>query len=105
MCIRDRDSVDFQFSNDNFQDFGREPKLAGLGMATKAGAKSKAIAGERNAFIVKIDTQTPADTKSMPLDFVRMQMMYGYSQKFQFQNIIESIKKGANIKDERHTIF
>ncbi|MBP9135480.1 MAG: SurA N-terminal domain-containing protein [Chitinophagales bacterium] len=100
-----KDSVDFQFSNDNFQDFGREPKLAGLGMATKAGAKSKAIAGERNAFIVKIDTQTPADTKSMPLDFVRMQMMYGYSQKFQFQNIIESIKKGANIKDERHTIF
>lgn len=100
-----KDSVDFQFANDQFQDFGREPKLAGLGMATKAGTKSKAIAGERYAFVVKIDTQKPADVNAMPLEFQKMQMMYEYGRKFQFQNIIESIKKGSNIKDNRHLVF
>ena len=99
------DSVQFLFANDNIDSLGQEPKLVALAFATKPGATSKPMAGEKNAFVVKTGSVNKDESSGLPMDFIKQQLGMQAAQGFQFQNIISSVIKNAKVEDTRYKFY
>lgn len=99
------DSAQLLFANDKVDSLGEEPKLVALAFATKPGATSKPMAGERNAFVVKTGSINKDQGMDLPLDFIKQQLGMQAAQNFQFQNIISSVIKNAKVEDTRYKFY
>jgi peptidyl-prolyl cis-trans isomerase D len=97
------DTVLVRYSSGSVQQLGNEPKVVGTIFGVPAGKTSKAVAGERAAFIVhtkSIDENAP--DMGGTIDMYKKQMEQMFTSRLNFQSIFQSIIKNANIKDERY---
>jgi len=100
------DTAEIRFSTPYVQGLGSEPKLIGTTFGVPVGKTSKAVAGERAAFIVQpksIDAQSPEMSGDITMYKKQMQAMY--AGRINFQSIFESILKKSNVEDTRYTIY
>ncbi len=100
------DTVVVRYSSSNVANLGNEPKLVGTIFGVAAGKTSKAVAGERAAFIV----QTKSIEENAPdlggtIDMYRNQMQQMFTSRLNFQSILESVIKKADVKDERYKSY
>ena len=85
---------------------GNEPKLVGAAFGTTIGKLSKPVAGNMGAYVVLpsyIEDKSP--DAGGDLNMYKMQMQYSATARMNFQNILESIMKKADIQDKRFTYF
>lgn len=83
---------------------GTEPAVVGTIYATKKGATSRAIAGEKGVFWVKIlEKNTPNELPTY--QGIYEAMVSDYKTKLRDQNIEKALKKKAKIKDYRERLF
>ena len=100
------DTVMARYSAAYVQPFGNEPKLVGTIFGVPVGKTSKAVAGERAAFIVQtrhIDENTPE--MSGDINQYKQQMQQMYISRMNIQTILESIIKKSDVTDTRYKFY
>ena len=100
------DSALVHFSSAFTGELGNEPKLVGTVFGLAPGKTSKAVAGERAAFIVRplsIEENTPE--MAGDINGYKNQMQQMYMRQLNFQNIFDAIKKNAKIEDTRYKFY
>ena len=88
------------------QGLGNEPKLVGTTFGITVGKTSKAVAGERSAFMVQpkqIDANAPE--MSGDINMYKEQMQRMFISRMNFQTIFESILKKADVNDTRYIFY
>ncbi len=100
------DTALIRFSSGYVSNVGNEPKLVGTAFGIPVGKTSKAIAGDRGAFIVQtkeIEPSAPNESTDLPLTQQRMQRMF--TSRLNFQSIFESIVKKSKVDDVRYKFY
>jgi peptidyl-prolyl cis-trans isomerase D len=100
------DTALIRFASANVQGVGNEPKLVGTAFGLPAGKTSKAIAGDRAAFIVQpksVEENTPEAAGD--INQYKQQMQRMYVSRLNFQSIFESIMKKADVIDTRYKFY
>ncbi|MEP7268881.1 MAG: peptidylprolyl isomerase [Saprospiraceae bacterium] len=91
------------FSTSFLPAMGNEPKVIAAAFGTEKNATSKPVLGSSGVFIVKTTTRTPSIGQA-DLQFFRDQASAVSKNNVQ-SFFMESLKKNANIKDNRFTFF
>lgn len=100
------DTALVRLSSPYVQGAGNEPKLVGTTFGIAVGKTSKAIAGERAAFIVQpkaIDENAPE--MGGDIGMYKQQMQQMFISRLNFQSIFESIMKKSKVEDTRYKIY
>ncbi|HQG38000.1 MAG TPA: hypothetical protein PLK15_02620, partial [Chitinophagales bacterium] len=100
------DTALIRFASANVQGVGNEPKLVGTAFGLPVGKTSKAIAGDRAAFIVQpksVEENTPEAAGD--INQYKQQMQRMYVSRLNFQSIFESIMKKADVIDTRYKFY
>lgn len=100
------DTALVRLSSAYVQGLGSEPKLVGTAFGIPAGKTSKAVAGERAAFIVQpksVDENAPE--MSGDINAYKQQMQRMFISRLNFQSIFESIIKKSNVTDTRYKFY
>ncbi len=72
----------------------------------EVGKTSKAVAGERAAFIVQPKSiETTAPEMGGDINMYKQQMQRMFISRLSFQTIFESISKKANVEDTRYKFY
>lgn len=100
------DTALLRFSSAYVQGVGNEPKLVGTAFGLPAGKTSKAIAGDRAAFIVQPKSvEENAPDAAGDINQYKQQMQRMYVSRLNFQSIFESIMKKADVTDTRYKFY
>ncbi|MFN8295538.1 MAG: peptidylprolyl isomerase [Chitinophagales bacterium] len=100
------DTARVRFSSGYVQNLGNEPKLVGTTFGVEVGKTSKAVAGERAAFIVQPKSiETTAPEMGGDINMYKQQMQRMFISRLNFQTIFESIRKKANVEDTRYKFY
>lgn len=100
------DTANVRFSSAYVQNLGNEPKLVGTVFGVPVGKTSKAVAGERAAFIVQPKSiEENAPEMAGDINMYKQQMQRMFISRLNFQSIFESIKKKANVEDTRYKFY
>lgn len=100
------DTALVRLSSPYVQGLGSEPKLVGTTFGVPVGKTSKAVAGERSAFIVQpksIDENAPE--MSGDINMYKKQMQRMFISRLNFQSIFDAIIKKANVTDTRYKFY
>lgn len=100
------DTALVRLSSGYIQGLGNEPKLVGTALGVPVGKTSKAVAGDRFAFIVQpkyVDAQSPE--MSGDISMYKKQMQSMFISRLNFQTIFESILKKADVTDTRYKFY
>lgn len=100
------DTALIRLSSAYVQGLGNEPKLVGTTFGVPVGKTSKAVAGERAAFIVQpktIDENAPE--MGGDINMYKQQMQRMFISRLNFQSIFDAILKKANVEDTRYKFY
>ncbi len=100
------DTALVRYSSGYVQGLNNEPKLVGTTFGIPVGKTSKAVAGERVAFIVQpksIDEKAPE--LNGDINMYKKQMQGMYASRLNFQSIFESILKKSKVVDTRYKFY
>ncbi len=100
------DTALVRLSSAYVQGLGNEPKLVGTTFGIPIGKTSKAVAGERAAFMVQpktIDENSPE--MSGDINMYKQQMQRMFISRLNFQSIFESILKKSKVEDTRYKFY
>jgi peptidyl-prolyl cis-trans isomerase D len=100
------DTAVVRFSSAFVAEVGNEPKFVGTVFGTPVGKTSKAVAGDRAAFVVQpkvIEENTPE--MSGDINMYKQQMQRMFISRMNFQSIFESILKKADMEDTRYQFY
>jgi len=107
--VKDATVVDtalIRYSSAYVQGLGNEPKLVGTAFGLPAGKTSKAVAGERAAFIVQPRTvEENAPDTAGDVNMYKQQMQRMYISRLNFQSIFDAILKKADVVDTRYKFY
>jgi peptidyl-prolyl cis-trans isomerase D len=101
------DTAVVRYASGFVQGLNNEPKLVGTTFGTPVGKTSKAVAGERVAFIVQpksIEDKSP-EMLNGDINMYKQQMQGMYTSRLNFQSIFESILKKAKVDDQRYKFY
>ena len=98
--------VAIRYSSAYIQGVGNEPKLVGTAFGIPTGKISKAVAGDRVAFIV----QPTAAAENTPeaegdINLYKQQIQRMYISRLNFQSIFDAILKKADVVDTRYKFY
>ena len=100
------DTALIRFSTPYVQGLGNEPRFIGTSFGVAVGKTSKAVAGDKAAFIVQPKT---IDEQSIEMagdiNMYKAQMQNMYTSRLNFQTIFESILKKAKVTDTRYKFY
>ena len=100
------DTAMVRMSSAFVQPLGNEPKLVGTAFGIPVGKTSKAVAGERSAFIVQPKSvEEKAPEMEGDINMYKQQMQRMFISRLNFQSIFESIMKKADIDDTRYKFY
>jgi peptidyl-prolyl cis-trans isomerase D len=100
------DTALIRLSSGFVQSIGNEPKLAGTAFGIPVGKTSKAVAGERYAFIVQpksVDENAPE--MGGDINEYKQQMQRMFISRLNFQSIFQAILKKADVEDKRYVFY
>ena len=100
------DTALVRLSSGYIQGVGNEPKLVGTTLGVPVGKTSKAVAGDKFAFIVQpkyVDAQSPEMAGDISMYKKQMQSMF--ISRLNFQTIFEAIMKKADVTDTRYKFY
>ena len=100
------DTALVRLSSAYVQGMGNEPKLVGTTFGVPVGKTSKAVAGERAAFMVQpksIDENAPE--MGGDINAYKQQMQRMFISRLNFQSIFESILKKSKVEDTRYKFY
>lgn len=100
------DTVAVKYSTTFIPSIGNEPVVVGTAFGLPAGKTSKAVAGERAAFIVQpksVEENAPNIVED--LNTLKQQMQSMYISRLNFQSIFGTIMKKANVVDTRYKFY
>ena len=100
------DTALVRLSSAYVQGLGNEPKLVGTTFGVPVGKTSKAVAGERAAFMVQpksIDENAPE--MGGDINAYKQQMQRMFISRLNFQSIFESILKKSKVEDTRYKFY
>lgn len=100
------DTALIRFSSSFVPELGNEPKFVGTAFGVPVGKTSKAVAGERAAFILQpkyVDEKAPE--LGGDIETYKMQMQRMFINRLTFQTILESIMKKADVEDARYRFY
>ncbi len=100
------DTALVRLSSGYIQGVGNEPKLVGTALGLPVGKTSKAVAGDKFAFIVQpkqVDAQSPEMAGDISMYKKQMQGMF--ISRLNFQTIFEAIMKKADVTDTRYKFY
>lgn len=100
------DTALIRLSSGFVQPIGNEPKLTGTAFGIPVGKTSKAVAGDRFAYIVQpkqVDENAPE--MGGDINAYKQQMQRMFISRLNFQNIFESIMKKAKVEDKRYIFY
>ena len=100
------DTALVRLSSAYVQGLGNEPKLVGTTFGVPVGKTSKAVAGERAAFIVQPKTvDENAPEMGGDVNMYKQQMQRMFISRLNFQSIFESILKKSKVEDTRYKFY
>ena len=100
------DTATVRFSSTFVPNAGNEPALVGTAFGLPAGKTSKAVAGEKIAFIVQPKSvEENAPDVAQDINGLKQQMQSMYISRLNFQGIFNSILKNANVTDTRYKFY
>ncbi|MBP8193245.1 MAG: peptidylprolyl isomerase, partial [Chitinophagales bacterium] len=100
------DTALVRLSSAYVQGLGNEPKLVGTTFGVPVGKTSKAVAGERAAFIVQPKTvDENAPEMGGDVNMYKQQMQRMFISRLNFQSIFESIMKKSKVEDTRYKFY
>jgi peptidyl-prolyl cis-trans isomerase D len=100
------DTATVRFSSTFVPNAGNEPVLVGTAFGLPAGKTSKAVAGEKIAFIVQPKSvEENAPDVAQDINGLKQQMQSMYISRLNFQGIFNSILKNANVTDTRYKFY
>ncbi|MBK9793789.1 MAG: peptidylprolyl isomerase [Sphingobacteriales bacterium] len=100
------DTALIRLSSAYVQGLGNEPKLVGTTFGVPVGKTSKAVAGERAAFIVQPKTvDENAPEMGGDVNMYKQQMQRMFISRLNFQSIFESIMKKSKVEDTRYKFY
>lgn len=98
--------VQLRYAQGFVMGLGNEPKLTGAAFGTAIGKLSKPVIGNSGVYLVKpasVDAQAPEADGD--INQFKVQMSYAAIAQLNFQVILESILKKAQVEDKRFTYF
>ncbi len=84
---------------------GQEPALVGTAFGVNIGQVSKAVAGNENAFVVKVNAEEPAPQQTEDINLYKQMFAQRFASRINFQSIMESIMKKKKVEDLRYKFF
>lgn len=99
------DTALVRFNSAFIPNVGQEPKLVGTAFGVGVGQTSKAVAGNENAFIVRVNAEEPAPEQTEDIQAYKQMFMQRFASRFNFQTIMESIMKKKDVEDLRYKFF
>jgi len=98
--------VQLRYAQGFVMGLGNEPKLTGAAFGTAPGKLSKPVIGNSGVYLVKpsnVEAQS-ADADG-DIDMFKTQMSYAAMAQLNFQVILESLLKKADVQDKRFMFF
>lgn len=100
------DTALVRYSSAFVQNLGSEPKLVGTAFGVPENKISKAVAGDRIAFIVQPKSAVEnAPEMAGDIKMYQQQMQNMFTNRLNFQSIFESIMKKADVTDTRYKFY
>jgi peptidylprolyl isomerase/peptidyl-prolyl cis-trans isomerase D len=100
------DTTLVRFSSAYVPGLGNEPKFVGTAFGATTGKLSKAVAGERAAFIIMPKTVEAQSAEAIPdKNMYKQQIQRMFSSRINFQSILEAIMKKADVVDTRYKFY
>lgn len=93
------------FSTSGLPGGGFEPKVIGAAFKLEANSVSKPIIGEGGVYVVRmVSKSTNADAVAPDMTMMRRQLSNQYASQLRY-GLIQDLKKGAKVKDNRSNFF
>ncbi len=100
------DTMLVRFSSAYVPGLGNEPKFVGTAFGAQVGKLSKAVAGERAAFILMPKVVEAQSAEAIPdKNMYKQQIQRMLSSRINFQTILEAIVKKADVEDTRYKFY